>query len=86
MEASCPHTSEDIKNCLQKDIQEKKFDNLKIICAVSNDDTNMKAAVREMSLNHVPCFSHRMQLVIKHAILNASALNAEDFQDNVFER
>ncbi len=70
---------------MQKDIQEK-YGQLKIVCAVTDSGTHMEAAVREMGLSHLPCFLHTIQLVIKHAILNASTLNAQDFKDDIFER
>lgn len=40
----------------------------KVVCAVINNGRNMIAATRELSLRHIGCFAHTLQLVVNTAI------------------
>ncbi|CAH0561737.1 unnamed protein product [Brassicogethes aeneus] len=46
----------------------------KIIAIVSDNAANMKAAIRQLSVEHVGCTAHLLQLVINSGCLNAPAI------------
>lgn len=47
-----------------------KYPNLEVNCAVTDSAANMIATAHELKIKHVPCYVHRLQSVIKAAIIS----------------
>lgn len=61
------HTSDNIADELQIVFQEYSILN-KISVIVSDSASNMTAAVKKLSIRHLPCFAHTLNLIVRAAI------------------
>lgn len=84
IEASASHTADDIAKYILEDFR-NNYRLLKIIYCVTDNAPAMPLVAEKLNINHVPCYLHTLQLVIKHAILKSLKISNELNEDNAFE-
>ena len=67
------HTAENIASEL-KAVTNKWNITEKVICTVTDNASNMTAAVRLTPWKHLPCFAHTLNLIVQNAINSDTAL------------
>jgi len=71
-----PHTATVISNYLEKYIEDYRIIN-KVVCIVTDNGSNMKAAVNILSqknikIQRIPCVAHTLQLTVNQALKSIS--------------
>lgn len=84
IEVSASHSAADIANSITDDFK-TNYGFLPVTCCVTDNAPNMPLTAEKMEINHVPCFLHTLQLVVKHAILKNSKISAELNDNDVFD-
>ena len=64
---TCQHTAENIAGILQRIVRVWKIED-KIVAIVTDNASNITAAVRLTGWRHIPCFAHTLNLVVQEAI------------------
>ena len=66
---STAHTAENIAEEIQAIC--KKWNIMNKVCSIVTDSAaNMTAAVKALNITHIPCFTHKLNLVVQDAIKN----------------
>lgn len=67
------HTAENIADVLQSIAEEWGIDN-KVVAIVTDNASNIVAAVRLSGWKHIPCFAHTLNLVVTDSLASDSCL------------
>ncbi|MGH0148333.1 UNVERIFIED_CONTAM: hypothetical protein FKN15_012440 [Acipenser sinensis] len=76
------HTSNAIAVCLDGIIQRWGLSG-KVHCAVTDNGANMDAAIRKLSLRHMPCFTHILNLIVKDSL--AAVADLEEIREKILK-
>ncbi|CAH2096787.1 unnamed protein product [Euphydryas editha] len=66
------HTAENIKNDINRIIQNFKLKE-KVLILVTDNASNMKSAVEKMGFKHFGCYAHTLNLIVKHCTTESTA-------------
>lgn len=69
------HTGENIANELTKVIEEFSLRE-KLVAIVSDNASNMTAAVKLLGIRHLPCFAHTLNLIVRAALQETTGVLA----------
>lgn len=70
IEASESHESDKLSKLIEDEL--KTIPRVKVTGCVSDNAKNMVSTAKKLKFEHVPCFVHSVQLVIRDAILDCS--------------
>ena len=70
---TCEHTAENIASILKRIVREWRIED-KVVAIVTDNASNITAAVKLTGWRHIPCFAHTLNLVVQEAIKADSAL------------
>uniref|UniRef100_A0A182PX25 BED-type domain-containing protein n=1 Tax=Anopheles epiroticus TaxID=199890 RepID=A0A182PX25_9DIPT len=70
------HSGLNIANWIADTINQFGITN-KVVAMITDNASNMKAAVKELKLDHIPCFAHTLNLIVQHAVNNSVSVIEE---------
>lgn len=81
LECSDSHSSDDISTLINNTLK-NDYNGVEVVGCVSNNARNMTATAKKLNFEHIGCFIHSIQLVIRDALVDCSPQVLKDKLDN----